>query len=184
MILEKLWEKASVKFFCMEGMQVWSKGKIVGLVLPTLKACFTWTPSSQQQNWTNENKTKKPTLHAGSYSSKPFTAEIIYDISQARYKSFVSTHTKKEPRRNNCNCTVAGMRQSQAGRGQGTLPCLLEFCSSEEAALDRLSIELGCVHWGRRDWDWEVSFTDKPPVMSMLFTFMFGFSPAGGKRDP
>lgn len=41
MILEKLWEKASVKFFCMEGMQVWSKGKIAGLVLPTLKACFT-----------------------------------------------------------------------------------------------------------------------------------------------
>lgn len=41
MILEKLWEKANVKFFWIEGMQVWNKGKIVGLALPTLKACFT-----------------------------------------------------------------------------------------------------------------------------------------------
>lgn len=77
------------------------------------------------------------------------------------------------------NCNVTQGWKSHPGRGvQCDVPCLLEFWSSEEAALDRLSIELGCVHWGRRDWDWEVSFTDKPPVMSMLFTFMFGFSPA------
>lgn len=39
--LEKLWEKANVKFFWIEGTQMWSKGKLVGLVLPTLMACFT-----------------------------------------------------------------------------------------------------------------------------------------------
>lgn len=106
-----------------------------------------------------------------------------HGLRGARYQPLVSTYTKKEHERNNSNCTGAGITKSQAGRGcQGTLPCLLEFWSREEAALDRLSIELGCVHWGRRDWDWEVSFTDKPPVMSMLFTFMFGFSPAGGRK--
>lgn len=41
MILEKFWEKASVNFFWIEGMQGWNKEKTVGLVSPTLKACFT-----------------------------------------------------------------------------------------------------------------------------------------------
>lgn len=81
------------------------------------------------------------------------------------------------------NCNVTQIPKSQTNlETKQDIPCLLEFWSREEAALDRLSIELGCVHWGRRDWDWEVSFTDKPPVMSMLFTFMFGFSPAEGKQ--
>lgn len=41
MILETLWEKANVKLFWIEGMQTWSKGKLVGLVLPMPKACYT-----------------------------------------------------------------------------------------------------------------------------------------------
>ncbi|KAL0595108.1 hypothetical protein AAY473_035298 [Plecturocebus cupreus] len=64
-------------------------------------------------------------------------------------------------------------------QGISELNLMLErFCSRGEAALGKLSMELGCVHWGRRDWDWGGSFTDKPLVISMLVTFMFGFSPA------
>jgi hypothetical protein len=41
-------------------------------------------------------------------------------------------------------------------------------------------MELGCVHWDRRDWGWECSFMDSPPPTSLRFTFMLGFSPAEG----
>lgn len=57
------------------------------------------------------------------------------------------------------------------------IPCLLRLFSKFEELPDRLSMELECVHWDRRDWGWEGSFRDKPPT-SMQFTFMFGFSPA------
>lgn len=57
------------------------------------------------------------------------------------------------------------------------IPCLLRLFSKFEELPDRLSMELECVHWDRRDWGWEGSFRNKPPT-SMQFTFMFGFSPA------
>lgn len=191
MILEKLWEKANVKFFWIEGMQIWSKGKLVGLVLPILMAHFTWTPCSEQQNSANEEN-HIPMLHVGSDSCKNFnallnvTAEIILKPSQSQ-RALCTNHlwalTKNSnTRKKNYTCNMTQVSRSRTDTAiKCDIPCLLEFWSSEEAALDRLSIELGCVHWGRRDWDWEVSFTDKPPVMSMLFTFMFGFSPAKGK---
>ena len=47
---------------------------------------------------------------------------------------------------------------------------------------ERLSMELECVHWDRRDWGWGGSFRDRPPT-SMQFTFMFGFSPAAHKTQ-
>lgn len=47
---------------------------------------------------------------------------------------------------------------------------------------ERLSMELECVHWDRRDWGWGGSFRDRPPT-SMQFTFMFGFSPAAHRNN-
>lgn len=47
---------------------------------------------------------------------------------------------------------------------------------------ERVSMELGCVHWDRRDWGWGGSFRERPPT-SMQSTFMLGFSPAAeGKK--
>lgn len=60
------------------------------------------------------------------------------------------------------------------------IPCLLRLASMFEELPGRLSIELECVHWDRRDWGWGGSFRDRPPT-SMQFTFMFGFSPAAHK---
>lgn len=57
------------------------------------------------------------------------------------------------------------------------VPCLLRLFSMFEELPERLSMELECVHWDRRDWGWGGSFRDIPPT-SMQFTFMFGFSPA------
>lgn len=57
------------------------------------------------------------------------------------------------------------------------LPCLLRLLSMFVALPDRLSMELECVHWDRRDWGWVGSFRDRPPT-SMQLTFMFGLSPA------
>lgn len=40
-------------------MQIYSKGKLVGLVLPTLMACFTWTPCSEQTKFSKGKNQKR-----------------------------------------------------------------------------------------------------------------------------
>lgn len=62
------------------------------------------------------------------------------------------------------------------------VPCLLRLFSRFEELPERLSMELECVHWDRRDWGWGGSLRDRPPT-SMQFTFMFGFSPAEHKTQ-
>lgn len=72
-----------------------------------------------------------------------------------------------------------------AGGGRGgddDAPCLLRLFSMFEELPERLSMELECVHWDRRDWGWGGSFRDRPPT-SMQFTFMFGFSPAAHRNN-
>lgn len=76
-------------------------------------------------------------------------------------------------------CSAGGL---QGGRQGVDAPCLLRLFSMFEELPERLSMELECVHWDRRDWGWGGSFRDRPPT-SMQFTFMFGFSPAAHRNN-
>ena len=60
---------------------------------------------------------------------------------------------KKRGKSNSAGDLWVEERRPDAGRRGRDVPCLLGFWSSGEAAPGKLSIGLGCVHCGRRDWD-------------------------------